>query len=408
MIPFFRKNSWNMTTDFRKIVLYLDSTNVHDRRIIAGIVDYSRKLRPCWNIRVLCKEGESEYYSMLDPLQQIINLKNWIPDGMIICCRNQEVVKVLRRVSCPIIAVEEKSFQMRLPSAISSFSTDNVEIGSFVAKKMMDQGFTRLAFCGVPETPLTLWSRLREQGFTATITRAGGSISVFEQEKFASSKKTLKDLQKWIVSLVKPVALFASYDVRAAHVLYACHDLGINVPDEIAIIGCGNDQTLCELCIPSLSSVDQNGYEIGRQAASALNRMMSGQHVDVTKKVVPHAGVITRKSDDTWQINDEDVLAALRYIRDRACQGIHVHDVVNEVNLSRSSIENKFRNSIGHSLHAEIKKKQIATVTHLLVTTDMTLKQIAEQSGFPHVQHMIKLFRHFTGKTPAQFRAKTA
>ena len=393
-------------TDFHKIVLYLDPTNVHDRRVIQGIADYSRSLRPCWNVRILCKEGESVFYSMLDPLQQIINLKNWSPDGIILCCRSQSVARILCQVSCPVVAVEEKSFQIRLPSTISSFSTDNVGIGRFVAKKLIDQGFTQFAFCGVPETPLTLWSRLREESYSETIKEAGLECSVFCQKKTDSNKKIYNNLRKWIQSLPKPVALFASYDVRAAHVLYACHDLEINVPDDVAIIGCGNDQTLCELCIPALSSVDQNGYEIGKQAAFTLHQMMSGKNSEVVKTTVPHAGTVSRQSDDTWQISDVDVLTALRYIRDHACQGIHVSDVVNEVNMSRSSIELRFKENVGHSIHSEIKKNQISRVCHLLLSTDMTLQQIANQTGFPHIQHMVELFRNHTGDSPSQFRGK--
>jgi len=359
-------------------------------------------------MRIFCPEGESAHYSKLDPLTNVRDMRKWKPDGIIICCRTMAFSKIYGKIGVPIVAVEEKGLGFKLPSTIPSFSVDNHSMVRTVVAEFIDRGLLSIGYCGIPDSRMTRWSRIREEEFVRYAREKSIKCSVFQSfpSEVTSEVKQKKNLLRWLGQLEKPVGVMACYDIRALQVLYACHELELSVPDDVAIIGSGNDKMLCELSVPSLSSLDQSGREIGRLAARTLYKMMSGINVDPAKTVVAHGGIVIRQSSDIWKIDDEDVRLAMQYIRHHACRGINVSNVVAAVNLSRSSLEPRFCRVIGHSIHTEIKKTQIRQVRHLLTTGKMTLEQIAGQTGFPHVQHMAALFRQHTKMNPTDYRNK--
>ena len=164
---------------------------------------------------------------------------------------------------------------------------------------------------------------------------------------------------KWLDSLEKPVGLMVCYDVRARHVLMACRSLGILVPEEVAVIGVDNDEFLCELTSPPLSSVEQGLRAMGREAAALLDRLMAGEKPRQLKFVVDPEGIVSRQSSDAMMIQDSDVAQALRFIRQHAGEGIQVSDVVRTVAVSRSTLETRFKAFTGRTIHAEIVRAQV-------------------------------------------------
>jgi LacI family transcriptional regulator len=200
--------------------------------------------------------------------------------------------------------------------------------------------------------------------------------------------------------------LMACYDVRARHVLSICQELGIHVPEDVAVIGVDNDELMCELTGPPLSSVEQGGRSLGYQAAALLDGLMAGQAPPRWKYRVQPERIVTRRSSDTFAIADADVAAALRFIRQNACSGIQVCDVVQAVAVSRSALESRFKTTIGRTMHAEIQRLQIERVRQLAASTNLPLKEIAATAGFAYVQYMTTLFRRQTGQTPGEYRRR--
>ena len=120
--------------------------------------------------------------------------------------------------------------------------------------------------------------------------------------------------------------------------------------------------------------------------------------------VIPPLGVVMRQSTDVLAISDADVAAAVRFIRERACDGIAVDDVVRQVGLSRSTLKRRFAAILRRSPKDEIDRVQIDRVMQLLSTTELSLAKIADLAGFRHVESMCKLFRRKTGMTPGRYR----
>jgi LacI family transcriptional regulator len=208
----------------------------------------------------------------------------------------------------------------------------------------------------------------------------------------------------WIQSLPKPVAIMSCNDVRGLHVLDACSRAGVLVPEEVAVLGVDDEDTMCELCSPPLSSVAPNPEGIGYAAAELLETLMSGQRPGQERISVRPIRVSCRQSSDTMAVADWAVASAARYMREPASQGCGVKDVLAKVHMSRAALEKRFRKHLNRSPKQEIRRIRLERIKQLLVETDLTLERIAELAGFEHPEYMSVLFKRETGQTPGRYR----
>jgi LacI family transcriptional regulator len=176
------------------------------------------------------------------------------------------------------------------------------------------------------------------------------------------------------------------------------------VPDDVAVIGVDNDALLCELASPPLSSVIPNTHRTGYEAAALLDRMMRGKRVAPTAHLIAPLGVAARQSTDVLAVDDRAVARAVQFIREHACEGINVSDVLRAVPLSRRVLEQRFQRLLGHTPREEILHVRLNRVKQLLSETDLPLYLIAERTGFEHVEYLSVVFKRETGKTPSAFR----
>jgi LacI family transcriptional regulator len=196
----------------------------------------------------------------------------------------------------------------------------------------------------------------------------------------------------------------AANDDCGMHVLRACRDVGAVVPDQVAVIGVDNDEFLCGLSSPPLTSIELGCEEIGYEAAAVLERLMRGEKVPRRLAPVKPRRVVCRQSTDILAVDDEESARAIHYIRTHACARIRVRDVCNHVGASRARLEPTLRRILGRTIHKEIQRVRIERAKELLRSSGMTIKLIARASGFRTVQYMTRLFRSVTGTTPARFR----
>jgi LacI family transcriptional regulator len=214
----------------------------------------------------------------------------------------------------------------------------------------------------------------------------------------------IERIGKWLADLPKPIGVMACNDARALHLLDACHQAGILVPEEVAVVGVDNEEIFCELCNPALSSVAPDPERIGYQAAELLEQLMSGQSAPRQRILIEPVRVVTRRSSDTLAIKDRTVAAAIRFINEQALHGCTVTDVATYVRASRSFLERRFRQHLKRSPQAEIRRVQGSRVKQLLADTDFTLEKISELSGFEHPEYMSVVFKRSFGQTPGQYR----
>jgi LacI family transcriptional regulator len=194
------------------------------------------------------------------------------------------------------------------------------------------------------------------------------------------------------------------HDMRALQVLAAANNAGLRVPEDVAILGVNNDTIRCELATPPLSSVATSPTVAGRKAAELLARIMAGDETAKTEIRIEPDGVVVRRSSDMLAVPDKGVAAALRFIREHACDGINVDQVLPHAAMSRAQIEKKFREYLGRSPQAEIRRVQVLKIRQLLAETELPLKHIAELTGFEYMEYMSYVFKRAVGMSPGAYR----
>jgi len=327
-------------------------------------------------------------------------LKGWKGDGILARIETPKIAQAVVRAKVPCVDLSAARLLPTLPWV----ETNDAEIAGMAAGHLLERGFKHFAFCGDSRFNWSLW---REHHFAKRVREAGYDCRVYSVKggsgDLAAERRTLVS---WLRSLPKPVGIFAGYDIRGREVLDACRQTGLAVPDDVAVLGVDNDELLCELAVPPLSSVIPNTRRAGYEAAALLERWMSGEKVAPEPHLIPPVGVAARQSTDVLAIEDREVVRALQFIRAHACEGINVADVLAAVKMSRRVLEQRFRKLLGRSPHEEILHLKLTRVQQLLSETDLPLYVIAERTGFEHVEYLSVAFKRELGMTPRQFRAK--
>jgi len=372
-----------------KIALLIETSNAYGRGLLRGIVSYIREHRP-WSLYL------SEHNRGDRPPDW---LPHWKGHGIIARIENSQIAEALRPLELPMVDVSAA----RLIPSLPWFETDDGAIAHLAAEHLMERGFKHFAYAGDDRFN---WSKWRCEHFHNCIQAAGRECFIYKASKhLAGGQNVVDDLAHWIRGLPKPLGIMACYDLRGQQVLDACRRLRVAAPDEVAVIGVDNDDLLCELSDPPLSSVIPNTHRTGYEAARLLDEMMAGKKAKGETHLIPPLGIATRQSTDVLAIDDRNVARAVHFIRQNACEGIQVKDVLKAVPHSRRLLESQFRKLFGRTPHQEILRVKLNRVKQLLLETDLSLEQIAERAGFAHVEYLSVAFRRELGLPPSKFRA---
>ncbi|MEM9704245.1 MAG: helix-turn-helix domain-containing protein, partial [Planctomycetota bacterium] len=187
----------------------------------------------------------------------------------------------------------------------------------------------------------------------------------------------------------------------------ACSAVGLSVPEQVSVLGVDNNGQMCNLCTPPLSSVSPNAESVGYRGAEMLADLMNGSPPPAETELIDPVGIETRQSSDAVAVADPSLVAALAFIRENACKGVSVDDVVRSVGLSRSTLERQCRRFLNRSPQAQIRHEQVGRIKELLRTTDLAVAEIAIRCGFEHPEYMHVVFKRVTGVTPGTFRERS-
>ena len=211
---------------------------------------------------------------------------------------------------------------------------------------------------------------------------------------------------RWLKAQPHPLAVLACNDVRAQQILNACRKHNIRVPEEVSVMGVDNDDVLCNLCEPPLTSIEPNTDLLGYEAAAVLAQMMKREKVRAPFTQIPPLRLLERASTDMVAIEDPITVQAARFIRNNVGKGISVKDVLTHVNRSRTDMEQRFRRWLKCSIRAEILRLRMDRVCALLRQTDSSLDEIAALAGFSTAAHLCRLFRRHFRQTPTEYRSQ--
>ncbi|HEX2860764.1 MAG TPA: XylR family transcriptional regulator [Lacunisphaera sp.] len=335
--------------------------------------------------------------------QRWLRSKKW--DGVISRHTTPALVQACAELKLPLVDLNDTEPFAGVPK----IRPDNIGIGHLGAEHFIERGYQHFGFAGFANNG---WSRERRDGFAEALRLAGRKCELFEVD-YPGDYTPFWDIEQiaalvaWLKRVPKPVGIMACNDMRAQQLISAAHASGILVPEEVAVLGANNEPIRCELAYPPLSSVSPNAFQSGYKAAETLAAMMSRRLPDSYDLRIEPVGVATRPSTDVLAIDDRSVATALSYIRQKACSGVSVDEVVKNAHASRSQLEKKFRKHLGRSPQAEIRRVQVAKIKQLLVETDYPLKRIAEMAGFEHVEYMSVVFKRLAGASPGAFRRNT-
>jgi LacI family transcriptional regulator len=374
------------------VALIIETSNSYARGLLDGITDYIREHEP-WSVYLPeQRRGDSPPHW----------LRRWDGDGIIARIENEAVAACVTGARLPTVDVSAA----RLLPALPWVETDDAAIAEAGFQHLAERGFRHFAFCGDPSFN---WSQWRRQHFERLVREGGHSFHVFEAARQGGQAPTWdrrqQQLGSWVDGLPRPTGVMACYDIMAQQVLDACRSLDVAVPEEIAVVGVDNDELLCRLADPPLSSVSPDTRRTGYDAAALLDRMMRGEPVEAGPNLIRPRGVVTRQSTDVLAISDPHVAEALRFIREHATDGISVGDVLAESRLSRRMLESRFRKIVGRTPHDELVRTRIARVKVLLGETDLSIAQIAERTGYTHIEYLSAQFHRVVGMPPSRYRA---
>ncbi len=364
-------------------------------RMLQGIVQYERSHRQ-WTT-FLDDEARAER----DP--GFLRGEKW--HGVISRHTTSALVKHCAQLGIPLVDLNDTPPFPGVPK----IRPNNTAIGHLGAEHFLERGFRHFAYCGFSNEA---WSCERRDGYIEALRLAGQPCNVLDLAYPGDmtpdwNAEQTRLIAAWLTGLPKPCAIMACVDVRAFQVLTAAQQAGLLVPEEIVLLGVNNDVMRCELTYPSLSSIAPNAHQSGYQAAEVLDRLLRGGRPDAMDVRVDPLGVVARLSTDILAIGDKNVAAALSFIRENACMGISVNEVVSHAAASRSQLEKKFRRFLGRSPQAEIRRVQLARIKELLAETDLPLKSIASMTGFEHIEYLSVVFKRMMGKSPGQYRKHT-
>jgi LacI family transcriptional regulator len=367
----------------RSVALLIETSNAYARGLLAGVMAYVRQHQP-WSI-YLPELGRGD----VPP--------RWRGDGIIARIETKAIARAVGRTGLPVVDVSAG----RHVKSVPWLETDDAAIAKTALEHLLERGFRHLAFCGERRFN---WSRWRSEHFQKLARERNMSVDVYESSGTDPWAKEHQALLAWVRRLSRPIGIMACYDIKAQQLLDVCRENGVAVPEEIAVIGVDNDPLLCSLTSPPLTSVIPNTHRTGYEAAALLDRMMSGERIPARGHFVPPIGVETRQSTDVLALADREIAAAVRFIREHACDGATIGDLLRVVPLSRRVMESRYRKATGRTPHQDLVRFRIDRVKQLLAETEHSLERIATLAGFDHPEYMSVAFKRETGTTPGKFR----
>jgi LacI family transcriptional regulator len=374
-----------------RIGLAINHSYTYYRSVLRGIARYA-EAKQHWL-----------FASVLPEQQPLQGLGRFRPVGLIASVGTQQMVQALSSWRRPIVNVDAILPGLRF----ANVSADNMPVGQLAAAHFLERGLRQFGYVGPPHH---LYSMEREAAFRQALEVAGHHLAFYHTspqlpfDPLGRRWDLDRGVYRWLRKLPKPVGVFAPGDDLGIQVAEACRQVGLRVPEDVALLGVDDDDLDCELSRPRLSSIILPAERIGYEAAALLDRLLDGDKPPTQPLLLPPIGVATRRSTEVLAIDDQDVISAVRFIREHAHLPLSVSDVAREVAVGRRTLERRCRQALGWGLGDEIRRAHLERARRLLARTDLPMKSVAQQAGFSGLRHMGETFRQELGMPPSTYR----
>ncbi len=380
-------------SDMPMVAILLGRHSAYTERICSGIARYMRTHRR-W--RTMVSQDTSAA-----PLAQA--MRDWEGQGVLYLAGNAELQAQIHRLNVPAVVIADRN----MPASQGSgeiphghIGPDLRQVGAVAAEHLLERGLRRFGYLGNPEEP----SGAQGIGFCQRIQAEGHPYHPFwPRFRTENWQRHRRASAEWLASLDRPLGLLCMEDNQARMCIDICRALDIHVPEEIAVLGVGNDPALCDLVYPSVSSVDLNGERIGYEAAGLLDACLRGDRPPEGPLQIEPGPVVARLSTAIEAVEDPVVAQAMAYIRQNIDRNLSVSDVVDHLLVSRRNLEQRFSQALGRTPGRHIRSGRIRRCRQLLRAGDLSIEEIARRMHFASTKTFSIFLKRATGHPPSHF-----
>ncbi|MDN3697281.1 DNA-binding transcriptional regulator [Vibrio cortegadensis] len=378
-----------------KIALLFNANKVYDRDVISGIGEYIHSSNVKWDVYM-----EDEFVVSKDVVM------NWNGDGIIADFDDIQLSEIVSIKKIPVVGIGSSYQDETQYPDIPYVATDNNTVVRSAFEHLRDKGITEFAFYGLPNVEEKRWAMERESIFKKIMNEGSHKHWVYRGEKTSCNtwEYGMHRLSHWLKSLPQGTGIIAVTDSRARHLLQACDNADIVVPDHLSIIGVDNERVAQYLTRVSLSSVGHDCKEMGIEAARMLHTILEGKPLKQKRVIVPSKRLHARESTDYRAVKDPNVIKAMHFIRTNIKNGIKVYHVLDALRVSRTSLESKFKEELGYTIHHEIHQTRLKLACSILENTELPINEIYSMCGYPSLQYMYSVFSKTLQTTPKEYR----
>ena len=363
----------------------------YDHRIRQGIGHYAR---------------EHNWHLTVD--ERTLIPRGWEGDGVLtVFHRRRDIVAFVRRLTIPVVDMGLYRPDIPIPRVVG----DHERIGVMAAEHFADRGFRHTAWFSTSASPIQV---LRLKGFQTACAAQGlhDPLQWVWEKASADSPDDWNHLQRWLERQLrqasKPLAVLAHNDYDASKVEDVCRAAGLDVPEEVAILGVDDNELICLNQPVPLSSIAHDLVRVGYEGAALLDRLIDGAPHPAVPVLIPPTDVVLRQSTDLTAINIPKLRKAIRFMKDNLSRSFGIEEVAAATGVSRSTLDRLFLQHLNRSVHDEVQRARLTAVKRLLVHTDLVIADIARQTGFCHAQHLNNVFRRAESMTPRTYRKRYA
>lgn len=375
----------------------VDASRAYGRGICRGVANFA--------------ESREDWLILPHERPEMDELPGWLKksrvDGIIAYIPNRKLYQRIHGLGVPVVDVHGR---YRTPE-VPVIESDAQLIASLAIQFFLKSGFQHLAYCGYPSV---FFSDQRQEAFRAQAADLQRAAHVYRPRSHRRAGEDLYQFEKgsttheaplvqWLQSLPKPVAVLACNDIRGHQVINACREADLKVPEEVAVLGIDNDEIICRLCRPTLSTIEPDMEKIGQLAGELIAAKLAGKAVPPHHRVAPRR-VVERQSTNMVVAEHPLVVSAARLIRDRDIADVSVKQICEALGTSRSTLDKLFLHHLGRSITGEMTRIRVQRSQGMLLGSDLPLAEIASRCGFSSATYFCRFFRRITGQTPDSYR----
>lgn len=382
-----------------RLLFITDYSDSYANRLLKGITDYSKD-KGQWSISRM-----PTYYKQSIGIEGILEVsREWEIDVVIGTFEDGDDIGMLRDNGIIVIAQDFKQMLNGVPNITGNY----IATGKMAARYFIDRGFRNFGFFGLKDV---CWSDERYEGYRKELKSQGLEDSLYKYNMQDIDRHWFYErsaLAQWLKGLPKPIGIMTCDDNQGNNLIQACNSAGIKIPQEVSILGVDNDELLCNLSIPSLSSIAVDIERGGFQVAELIDRLVESPDSAFENIILQPTKIVPRISTAAYATSDSEILKAIMYIHQNSRRKISVDDVVEQVALSRRLLEIRFKEVTGESIYQYIILLRLKTFAEMLMETNEQVINIALSLGESDAKSISKKFKAIYGCSPNEYRLRNS